>query len=131
MTFILSQYPRTAQTASAPLPQWDAEYRALRVGGCVIKEYRVPSTSQEAILTAFQEEAWPHRIHDPLPPLDNIEPKTRLHDTIKRLNRHHKQRLIRFHGDGTGEGVCWDYVDSAILALPVETVPAQSLRRAA
>ena len=104
-------------------PYWDAEYRELRVGQCVIKEYRVPSPNQEAILVAFQEEGWPHHIHDPLTPQRDVEPKCRLHDTIKRLNRLHKERLIRFHGNGTGEGVCWEYVEAAVLALPTDAEP--------
>jgi hypothetical protein len=118
MILCISQYPQTVQYASDSTPQWDAKYRALRVGQCVIKEYRVPSPNQEAVLAAFQEEGWPHRIDDPLSPLGDVEPKCRLHDTIKRLNRHHKDRLIRFRGDGTGEGVCWEYVDVAAIAIP-------------
>jgi hypothetical protein len=81
-------------------------------------------------LSAFQEDGWPHRIDDPLPPLDDIEPKCRLHDSIKRLNRHHKDRVIRFRGDGTGEGVCWEYVDVAALAIPSDA-GKKNLRRAA
>jgi hypothetical protein len=130
MIFPISQYLRTAQCASAPTPQWDAKYRELRVGQCLIKEYWLPSPNQEAILVAFQEEGWPHRIDDPLPPLGDIEPKCRLHDTIKRLNRHHKDRLIRFRGDGTGEGVCWEYVDVAAIAIPSDSEKKQTRRAA-
>ena len=104
---------------SAAPPKWDAQCRSLLVGQRVVKEFRVPSHSQEAILAAFEEEGWPHHIDDPLPPVGDIEPKSRLHDTIKRLNRHHKFRLIRFHGNGNGEGVCWRYVDGANPALTV------------
>jgi hypothetical protein len=119
MTTSISQHLQTAQNALAVRPQWDNEYRTLRVGQYVIKEYHVPCLSQEAILVAFQEEGWPHRIYDPLPPEGDIDPKSRLHDTIKRLNRHHKHQIIRFRGDGTGEGVCWEYVDSAVIAFPI------------
>jgi hypothetical protein len=112
MIFPLSQSPPVANALSASKPQWDAAYRELRLGKCVVKEYRVPSVNQEAILSAFQEEGWPHRIDDPLPPQENIEPKCRLHDAIKRLNRSQKDRLIRFRGDGTGEGVCWEYAEA-------------------
>jgi hypothetical protein len=31
-----------------------------------------------------------------------------LHDTITTLNRHQKHRLIRFLGDGSGQGVRWE-----------------------
>ena len=131
MILSISQYSQTVPNASASPPQWDAEYRALRVGQCVVKEYRVPAPDQEAILAVFQEEGWPHRIYDPLPPLGDIEPKCRLHDTIKRLNRHHKNRLIRFRGDGTGEAVCWEYAEAVALALPIDAGQKKKLRRAA
>ena len=36
-------------------------------------------------------EAWPTRIDDPLPQKTNQDPKCRLHDTIKCLNRNHRQ----------------------------------------
>jgi hypothetical protein len=131
MILSIPRYLQITQDASASLPQWDAEHRALRVGEWVVKEYRVPCRNQEAVLAAFQEEGWPHRIHDPLPPHGDIEPKCRLHDTIKRLNRHHKDRLIRFRGDGTGEGVCWEYAESVTLALPIDAERKTKLRRAA
>jgi hypothetical protein len=59
---------------------------------------------------AFEEDGWPPRIDDPLPQKLNQDPKSRLHDTIKCLNRNHRKRLIRFSGDGTGEGVVWTAV---------------------
>ena len=99
-------------------PQWDVVRRLLRVGQCVVKVYRVPSPNQQAILEAFQEEDWPHRVDDPLSPLGDIEPKCRLHDTIKWLNRNHEHCLIRFLGDGTGEGVCWELISDAAPVLP-------------
>ena len=52
------------------------------------------------------------RIDDPLPPVPEQDPKRRLHDTIKCLNRNHRRKAIRFHGDGTGEGVCWEFLDA-------------------
>jgi hypothetical protein len=128
MIFPISQLPQTKQHVMAPPPRWDAAFRVLRVGNKVVKEYRLPSRNQETILEAFQEEGWPHSIDDPLPPLAEVEPKSRLHDTIKRLNRHHKDRLIRFRGDGTGEGICWEYVEAANLPLPQDELQT---RRAA
>jgi hypothetical protein len=116
----VSQHSPSAQVASTPMPQWAAEYRLLRVGERVIKEFRFPAFNQIAILAAFQKEGWPHRIDDPLPPRNDIDPKCRLHDTIKRLNRHHKDRLIRFMGDGTGEGICWEYMGKVSAAFPFD-----------
>ena len=41
---------------------------SVSVGSQIVKQYRVPSLSQEAILDAFEEEGWPPAIDDPLPP---------------------------------------------------------------
>ena len=101
----------------ASFPCWDHEYRVLRVGRRTVKRYRRPSPNQELVLAAFQEEGWPRRIDDPLPPRGEQHPKCRLHDTIKWLNRRHEYRLIRFLGDGTGEGVCWEFLSEAPLVI--------------
>jgi hypothetical protein len=39
----------------------------------VVKEFKLPAPNQETILTAFQEEGWPPRIDDPLPPVPQAE----------------------------------------------------------
>ncbi len=101
-----------------PLPHWDEQRRILRVGQHAVKHFRRPSPNQEAILAAFEEEGWPRRIDDPLPPHGEQPTKCRLHDTIKWLNRHHQPRLIRFFGDGTGEGVYWEFLRPSDLAPP-------------
>ncbi len=98
----------TPQTASPLIPVWDGERQELRVGGRLVKQFKLPSPNQEMVLSSFQEESWPPRIDDPLPPVADILPKRRLHDTIKSLNRSQKCRLIRFLGDGSGEGVRWE-----------------------
>jgi hypothetical protein len=95
----------------SPLPKWDNQRRQLLFGDEVVKEFKLPSPNQESVLMAFQEEGWPPRIFDPLPPLPNLDPRRRLHDTIKALNRKQKQFLIRFMGDGSGEGVRWEPVN--------------------
>jgi hypothetical protein len=93
------------------LPRWDGELRELRLGGKLLKGYKLPAPNQEAILAAFEEEGWPPRVDDPLPPQPEQDPKRRLHDTLKALNRHQKHQLIRFLGDGTGEGVRWELIE--------------------
>jgi hypothetical protein len=90
-------------------PHWDALRRELTVNGQVIKRFRLPATNQEAVLRAFEEEGWPAAIFDPLPPRDEQNSKQRLHDTIKALNRSRLARVILFRGDGTGEGVLWEW----------------------
>ena len=82
------------------------------MGNLIVKEYRVRSPNQEAALSAFQEEQWPHYIDDPLSPMPDQSPKQRLRDTVKRLNENQKNRLIRFRGDGTGERVRWELIQT-------------------
>jgi hypothetical protein len=89
-------------------PHWDAARHELRLRGLLVKQYKLPSPNQERILAAFEEDGWPPRIDDPLPPRPEIEPNRRLHDAIKALNRCQKHRLLRFKGDGTSEGVIWE-----------------------
>ena len=94
------------------VPTWDAERHELRVNGTLVKQFKWPATNQEVVLAAFEEDGWPAKIDDPLPPQPGQDPKRRLHDTIKCLNRKQQKRLIRFHGDGTGEGVRWGFVEA-------------------
>ena len=98
-------------------PRWDRERHELRIAGRLVKQFKLPSPNQERILTALQEENWPARIDDPLPPSTKLDAKQRLHDTIKNLNRHQKHRLIRFMGDGSGHGVLWAFCSTAELAV--------------
>jgi hypothetical protein len=93
-------------------PKWDRDRRELRIGSKLVKVFKLPSPMQEAILMAFEEEQWPPRIDDPLPGHPDLLPKRRLHDTIKSLNRNQKNSLIRFMGDGTGEGIRWELIPS-------------------
>jgi hypothetical protein len=96
---------RMATVAATPstcsVPTWNLQRKELWLSGCLIKRFRVHSPNQEGILEAFQEEGWPERIFDPLQP-------GRLPETIKSLNRHQRTRLIRFSGDGTGQGILWE-----------------------
>ena len=103
---------RTAQPLPSNSPCWDPHRHELRLNDFVVKQFKLPSANQETILAAFQEDGWPPRLDDPLPPQPEQDPKRRLHDTIKSLNRNQKHRLIRFMGDGSGQGVRWEYVKS-------------------
>lgn len=91
-------------------PIWDRQRRELRVAGVMVKQFKVPAANQEAILAAFDEEGWPVRVDDPLPPRPEQDPKRRLHDTINSLNRNQKHPLVRFTGDGSGQGILWSSV---------------------
>ena len=92
-------------------PHWDAEGRELWIGGRLVKRFKWPATNQETALAAFEDDGWCRRIDDPLPPVPGLLSTTRLSDAIKRLNGHQKNALIRFCGDGTGEGVTWELVE--------------------
>jgi hypothetical protein len=103
------------KSASPLVPDWDGERRQLRYGGQLVKWYRLPAICQETLLAAFQEDGWPPRIDDPLPRLANIDPKSRLHEAVRRLNYGQRNRLLAFYRDGTGEGVTWgEYVGKEI-----------------
>lgn len=95
-----------------PEPNWDDQRHELRLGSVLVKRFKWRAANQEAVLAAFQEDGWPARIDDPLPPVPETDPKRRLSDTIKCLNRKQQNSLIRFSGDGTGEGVLWDIVSN-------------------
>lgn len=89
-------------------PSWDAERHELSFVGQIVKRFRWPAANQETILMAFEEESWPSRIDDPLPQVNDVDPKRRLSDSIKCLNRNQRNDLVRFRGDGTGQGIFWD-----------------------
>jgi hypothetical protein len=89
-------------------PQWDAQRQELRVGSVVVKQFKVRALNQEMVLAAFEEEGWPPRIDDPLPPHPELDAKRRLHDTITSLNRNQRRRSLRFLGDGSGQGIRWE-----------------------
>lgn len=103
-----SQDSKAVALTDAVGPRWDRDRQELRVGSVVVKQYKVPAANQERVLAAFEEEGWPVHVDDPLPPSGELDPKRRLHDTINSLNRNHKVSLIRFFGDGSGEGVRWE-----------------------
>lgn len=101
-------------TESGEFPRWDPLRRELRVGKDVVKRFKLPCPNQETILAAFEEEGWPPRLDDPLPPHPDHDSKQRLRDTLRSLNRNQKSRRLTFKGDGTGQGILWEpYVDDA------------------
>jgi hypothetical protein len=94
-----------------PRPHWDAG-RRLWLGKQLLKWFRQPASNQTTLLDAFEEQGWSVHIDDPLPRQDAEEEqdsKRRLHDTIRNLNRNLPPNTIRFRGDGTGQGVLWEY----------------------
>jgi hypothetical protein len=118
--FVLTEagaaYARSAAVTSVAQPEaergdekpvWDAARRELRFRGVLVKRFRQPSPSQEAILAAFDEESWPPRIDDPLPPETGQDAKRRLQRTIGNLNRAQENPVLHFQGGGDGQSVQW------------------------
>jgi len=103
---------RTAsdRESDLPRPHWDHLERTLAIGNRVLKRLRRPAASQVTILNAFEEEGWPRSIYDPLPPAVGSNPKQRLHNTINKLNANLLDSVIRFHGNGDGLCVCWEWI---------------------
>ena len=95
-------------------PTWDSDRRELRLSGVVVKRYKRPCSNQEIILQTFEEEGWRAKIDDPLPQCDDQDAKQRLRGTIKALNRNQRNELIRFSGDGTGEGIRWELTQTRL-----------------
>jgi len=91
---------------SAMKPKWDESQKSLFVGNECIKTYSKPATNQILILKAFEEQEWRPTIDDPLPRDHRIEPKGRLSDAIKSLNKAIPQ--LKFRGNGKGTGVTWE-----------------------
>jgi hypothetical protein len=112
------------------MPLWDQERHTLYVGDQIVKQFREPSPNQESVLAAFHQEDWAHRIDDPLPPSQDQDSKYRLHHTIQRLNNHQQRPLIRFRGDGTGQGVFWELTEN-ILVTHSSSVDPKNRRMAA
>jgi hypothetical protein len=100
--------PGSREGCARGVPHWDSERKELRWRGQLVKRFTQPAPNQEAVLAAFEEEAWPPRIDNPLRPHPDEDLVQRLHDTIVRLNRHQERRLLRFRADGSGQGIRWE-----------------------
>ncbi|HUG70809.1 MAG TPA: hypothetical protein VMM76_23875 [Pirellulaceae bacterium] len=108
------------------VPRWDGDRHELYLVDFLVKRFRWRAKNQETVLTAFGEERWPPEgVYDPLPPHADQDPKQRLRDTIKCLNRNQEHRLIHFRGDGTGERVIWELSPKAIEFLGVDRATTQ------
>jgi hypothetical protein len=98
--------PAGSIVVPAPRPFWSAATSELLWRGVCIKRFRHDAANQRRLLDAFEGEGWPARLRFTLPAMPRRSGKARLHETIKSLNR--GQKALRFHGDGTGQGVRWE-----------------------
>lgn len=93
------------------IPHWDGRKYDLWAGPNLVKRFRRRAPNQMRVLDAFERNGWPEMIDDPLPEdRYDVDPKQRLHNTIKDLNRSLRETVIHFCGDGTGTGVIWERV---------------------
>lgn len=102
--------PHNGQGASSDIPYWNAETHSLYWQGRLIKHFKHEAPYQEAILEAFEAAKWPQFIVVTLPKEDRVNPKERLRETIKNLNRSCGKR-IRFTQEGNGGRVGWQAID--------------------
>jgi hypothetical protein len=87
-------------------PRWDKKKGKLLLGDLPIRRVAGHAKNVRLVLDAFEEVGWPDRLDDPIPGRPGKLNSQRLSDTIKSLNTGLKH--IRFHTDGTGEGICWE-----------------------
>src|SRR6266851_3434389 len=92
----------------ADKPRWDVAKRTLYFRGVIVKRFKQPSENQEAILAELDAKGWPPRIDNPLYDNDKAKREERMHDGIKNLNLHQRNRMIHFGGDGYGTGIIWE-----------------------
>lgn len=85
-------------------PEWNDRARRLYVDGMLEIELDVPAANLERALAAFADEHWPEWIADPFP-RDEVIPSQRLRDTVYRLNRCRKVKLVHFSSDGRASGI--------------------------
>jgi hypothetical protein len=114
---LTSRHPRPAC-----VPSWDRHRHILRMDGRVVKQFKVSSPSQEAVLSAFEERGWPAAIDDPLPAHSGRDARRRLRSTIQSLNANQQTPLLYFRGDLLGRRILWQW-------LPAHTAPAAHHKR--
>ena len=100
---------RDGATTQRELPFYQPARGELWVCGLLVKRLTQPAPDQRSVFSVFQEQHWHFRIANPLSPhhfRENL--KLRLNRVIYRLNQNQVNQLIRFRGDGTGQGVIWE-----------------------
>lgn len=102
--------PDAPQHETVNTPHWDAFARELWFRGLLVTRFDRGAPDQELILASFEELNWMTRIPDPLSPRHGSDHRHRLRSAIFKLNQRQQTALLRFRGDGTGKGVCWQPV---------------------
>jgi len=98
---------KVVQKRAGAKPEWNKDIGELSVGGVLVKKFSQPAANQRRVLDAFQEAGWPRRMDDPLHGGRATDPKRRLSETVRSLNKNMKNADLHFECDGKGEGVIW------------------------
>jgi hypothetical protein len=98
---------------STSKPRWVAKKRELWVGNQLVKRIARNAKNQSLILDVFEEEGWVESIDDPMSGGTHAQRRKRLKNVVARLNRSQIVRLLRFHLNGTGDGVRWELIRSS------------------
>lgn len=105
---------RAGDRIALPMGDLMPRYHAVRGerhfswGVHLLKRFSRRVGNQETILAAFEEQQWDSCIDDPLTGGGKIDPKVRVHDTIKDLNRQQKLSFVHFKGLGNGTAIGWE-----------------------
>jgi hypothetical protein len=99
-----------APDAAPQTPSWIRKTGKLWWGNRVIKSLRRHAKRQRLVLAAFEEAGWPRRIDDPLPRDAGVNPKERLRQTVRHLNKRNAFRAIEFRVDEDYRGIHWEPV---------------------
>jgi hypothetical protein len=96
----LSRFWSYLERLASGLPVWSSDTGDLTLDGQVCKHIQNRSQAKfTIILDVFEEENWPPRIDNPLPPNMNLS------ESLRSLNKNLLH--ISFHADGSGEGILW------------------------
>ncbi len=101
---------RGAEAVPHERPYWEESTHTLFWHECPVKRYRSEAPNQEAVLRQFQIQDWVACIPVSLALEHGINPKERLRETIKSINRNVRSSL-RFCQEGCGSRVRWYATD--------------------
>jgi hypothetical protein len=100
---LLGNAVRTApEPVKPPHPRWVKKDRQLWYGDILCVQYRRHACHQHLILAAFEEQAWPAHIDDPLPPGKAAATIADLQERLRKM-----QSPIVIERDGRGTGFVW------------------------
>lgn len=92
-------------------PVWNDGLGQLSAGSLIILILDKPAPNLRAILNAFQAAGWPGWIANPIEPDPTMDKHARLGSAVYKLNGGKKKiKLLRFHRDGKGAGVIWEWL---------------------